>query len=290
MRALLLRLAYSNLWLALTASGLALGALALAGLPLDPVALSLPFASMFAVYTVDKVLGFDPVADAANDPDRSWFIARRGRALLGLAAAGLLLAGALAARRGWLPLALLVAPLGVGVAYGWKLLPASFRYRRLKDITGVKSLSVALTWGLCCALLPASYLGAPLADRALGVAFAWITALFLINTIYFDLGDIAGDRADGIRTVPVVLGYARTRALLVALALLKAAGLAAAALAGWVPPLAHALNLLTLLELGFLAAARGEDADIGFVCDVVVDGEGLLVGALAAAGLWLTAA
>lgn len=284
MRRLLFALAFSNAWIALTAGGLALAAVVIGGWPLRWDAVVLPILSMFAVYTFDKVLGYDPVSDPENDPERSAFIARRGRPLLAGAVVGLVAACVVAARVSWLAVALVLLPIGVGIAYGFKLLPAGFRYRRLKDITGVKSLAVALAWGACCGLLPATLLGAPW-DRAVWLLAAWTGMRLLINTVFFDLGDLEGDRAEGTVTIPVALGFGRTRALLVALAVFAWAAATGATLAGWLPARAHVVNLVALLELGYLAQARDEGADLGFACDVVADGVGLVAAALAGVAL-----
>lgn len=235
LRRLLFLLAFSNLWIAATAAGFAYASAVLAGWSPGWELALLPGLSMFAVYTFDKVLGYDPVSDPENDPERSAFIERWGRPLLVLAATGLVAGGALAMRSGgWLALGLFLLPIVVGALYGLKVLPRSFRYRRLKDVTGVKNLTVGLTWGACSALLPAALLGTW--GREAWLAAGWAALHMTINTTYFDMGDVKGDRAEGTPTLPVVIGFGRTRALLIALTAGGWVATSVAAAAGLFPP------------------------------------------------------
>ncbi|MEZ4380883.1 MAG: UbiA family prenyltransferase, partial [Nannocystaceae bacterium] len=236
MRRALLRLAYANVLISLHAAGFACAALVLCGEALSLPALALPTAAMFVVYTFDKVARFDP-QDDANDPQRSAFI-RTWRAPL-LVAGGLaaLVGGAAALRSGGLVALLFALPLLAGVLYALPLLPAGAPLRRIKDVTGLKSLYVAAVWVATAGLLPLAVVGAPLdASAGLALVAAWILARTLINTIYFDLGDLEGDRASGTRTIPVVFGFVATRRLLIALNGAAALLLTAGAAAGALPP------------------------------------------------------
>lgn len=282
LRWFLFQLAFSNLWLAGTAAGFSLGAAVLLGWAFGAQHLLLPALSLFAVYTFDKVFGFDPVADALNDPERSAFIARFGRGLVVLAAVGLALGSVFAFRaQGWLALGLFWAPIGVGLLYGFKLLPRAFPVRRLKDLTGGKNLSVGLTWGLCCVLLPASLLGRPW-DAATWGAAGLVAGHMFWNSLYFDLGDLEGDAREGVRTLPVVLGH---KGAWVALGLLSLALLAYAGglfLLGLPPGALAGYALASLaLQAWALVQARDLQADLGFACDVVVDACGTVGGVAA---------
>ncbi|MGE0710645.1 MAG: UbiA family prenyltransferase [Planctomycetota bacterium] len=281
MRGLLLRLAYANVTIAASATGLAAAAVLLAGHVPGAAALVLPFLSMFAVYTFDKVLGYDPVSDPVNDPERSAFVERWRRPLLALAGLGILGGTGWALSFGVAAAVLLWVPLLVGVLYGQRVLPEGFRYRRLKDVTGVKNLSVALTWAACCVTLPWVVEGLAL-DRVHWALWAWAAAHIFLNTAFFDLGDIQGDREEGVQTLPVVLGYAATRRLLLATALLAAALFAAGI---WALDLPRAGSVcaggMLVYELSYVLYARDEEQEIGFLCDVIVDSFGVVAAALA---------
>jgi 4-hydroxybenzoate polyprenyltransferase len=86
---------------------------------------------------------------------------------------------------------------------------------RLKEIVGVKSLVVALSWGITGAFLPATANSIPLYKEAL--VFFYIFIQILVNTIIFDTLDVNGDRASGIKTVPLALGLKKTKTMLLAI-------------------------------------------------------------------------
>ena len=294
MRRLLLALAHANVLIALHATGYAAAALVLAGREPSLLALALPTAAMYAVYTYDKVARFDP-QDEVNDPERSALIRRWRRPLLISGAAAMLGGGAAALACGPLAALLFLTPLIAGVLYALPLpIPGRRAPLRIKDVTGLKSLYVAATWALTAGALPLVVDGATLdPSPALALIAAWIFARIVINTVYFDLGDMVGDLAAGTRTIPIALGFQRTRALLLAINGASALLLSGGAALGLLPGGAHVIAAIALYGLAYLVLAD-EGRDLGFLCDVIVDGEGALVGVLsliaaatAAAGLAL---
>ena len=68
---------------------------------------------------------------------------------------------------------------------------------RLKDVPGLKAPYVAATCTICFAGLA-------------GAGYSLIFLLILINTIIFDIRDVIGDAAAGVRTIPVLIGVSRT--------------------------------------------------------------------------------
>jgi len=130
-----------------------------------------------------------------------------------------------------------------GFAYSFRLLPGR---ARLKDLFFVKNLSSGL-------LFLVTDLGYPLALRTRGAGVPWLevatlAAFFLpfelSYELIYDLRDVEGDRAEGIRTVPVIRGERSTRRLLAALLALSAVPLA----------LGYALGLLPFAGLVMIAA------------------------------------
>jgi 4-hydroxybenzoate polyprenyltransferase len=116
---------------------------------------------------------------------------------------------------------------------------------------------------------------------ALGV---FLLGRWWVNVTLFDVRDESGDRARGLRTVPVVLGRTRTVRLLEGVNVLLAGLALAVPLLGWAPPAFALLGLSCLYAGAYLRRVEGS-ADLHFLCDVVSDGE-LLV--LASAVLLLT--
>jgi len=234
-------------------------------------------ATMFMVYTFAKAIHFDPQADQCNDPERTQFLLRHRRWLIRLAVLlyGLALSLAYPLGLAWL----CWLPFLTALLYDVKWLPAGWKYRRLKDIPGIKSLVVALTWAAVTVVFPVG-----LAPATSSVAVAWMlvwhTLLWLVNTIFFDVGDMAGDALEGTRTLPLVLGFARTRRLLLGLALLAGGWLWAGVYWDWLAPLALRANLVSLYSLAYVWMLQSESQESGFLCDVVADGIGL-IGALA---------
>lgn len=133
-----------------------------------------------------------------------------------------------------LPIIAYLFPLLAGVLYSIPLFPAGFRYRRLKDVTGVKSLTVAVRWSIATVVTPLFCARAP---WCVGIAAAmlWEFAREVVNSVYFDMADLPGDRAEGVVTIPVAFGHATTRKWLHALNLLAGIALFGATVAGYLP-------------------------------------------------------
>lgn len=122
-----------------------------------------------------------------------------------------------------------------GFAYSFRILPGR---TRLKDLFFVKNLSSGL-------LFLVTDLGYPLALRLGGaprvpwLEVAALAAFFLpfelSYELIYDLRDVEGDRAEGIRTVPVARGERSTRRLIAALLALSAVPLGLGYAAGILP-------------------------------------------------------
>ena len=269
---LVLSLAYSNLWLALSAAGQVWVNARLLGLPPRKLPALLAVMSMYWVYTFAKTVRFDPEADAVNDPDRTAFLKRWRLPLIVWGISALVVGAYLSWQNSWMALFIFLLPALAGVLYDVKFLPRGFKYRRLKDITGVKGLVVALAWTILTVGLPICYhCCRPATGVVLLVGF-WNFANWFVNTTYFDMGDVSGDRAEGTVTIPIRFGYVTTRRVLHLLNLVAWLSLAWGVWAGWLPRLAHFPGLIVLVNFAILSRAHSEEADISFECDVISDG------------------
>lgn len=278
------QLAYSNVWLALTATGFAMATLFVAGsrelTRATGVAVLLPALSMYVVYTFDKVVKWDPVADAQNDPERSAFIGKHRSILMAGAAVATAVGAGLAylSPGGLRALALFVVPFPIAYAYGTNVLPATFRYRRLKDVTGGKSVTVAATWALVGVTLPLVAAGREIPLPFHTMLFSWLFVRFFVNTVFFDIGDIEGDTEAGTLTIPVVLGEERTYSLLEASVVVSAiVGLAAAELSPALLPTVALVLASGAYDLWFVREGQ-RATNLGYLCDVVADGMGIFTG------------
>jgi 4-hydroxybenzoate polyprenyltransferase len=102
-----------------------------------------------------------------------------------------------------------------GIVYSIKSIPAVVNkkivFLRLKDICFLKSITVALTWGLSFFLINwityPEYVSNTREIVILMVSFTYAT---FVNTVFCDIRDYYGDYMANIRTVPVLLGIPRT--------------------------------------------------------------------------------
>ncbi|MGC9515614.1 UbiA family prenyltransferase [Methanocrinis sp.] len=168
------------------------------------------FLIAFSVYSLDKIADLDK--DIINMPQRRSFLYGRKRLVLSssLAAYGLAALLTLASTPTALPIVL--TPIIANAFYGTKLLPG---VPRLKDIPVMKNLVVASTWALITTLLPAMSAGC-LEPFKIAIVGYFIFVKTFVDTALYDMRDVEGDRQNGVRTIPVILGTGRTTALLMA--------------------------------------------------------------------------
>jgi 4-hydroxybenzoate polyprenyltransferase len=165
------------------------------------------FLITLSVYTLN--MATDSEEDTINRSQSAPKTARYYLAISLASMAGSIIIGVL---NGVYSLLILVSPLIIGAVYSVKL---SKSLPRLKEIVGVKSLVVALSWGITGAFLPATANSIPLYKEVL--VFFYVFTQILVNTIIFDTLDINGDRASGIKTVPLALGLKKTKTMLLAI-------------------------------------------------------------------------
>lgn len=172
-----------------------------------PISLWLLLASFlitFAVYGLNMVT--DSKEDAIN---RSQTEARHTKFFLVFSIVSMISSLAIGILNGVYAFIVLLTPLIIGLVYS---VPISKSVPRLKEVVGVKSIVVALSWGSTGAFLPATMYSVPFYKEVL--VFLYVFTQILVNTIIFDSLDVVGDSASGIKTVPVKLGLKRTKTLL----------------------------------------------------------------------------
>lgn len=220
-------LVFGNLFVALCAASLVLATWADLevlgqGRVLDPM-VGLVFFATLMIYNLDRVAPTSP--EDEGSARRAWIEQRRG-ALLGLGGVGALGALGCGVALGW-ELFWALVPLGaITIAYIVPILPGPGRWRRLKDLPGVKIFVIALVWALATAALPAWRRGFdPWAPRVLWLSAERALFIFTI-TLPFDVRDLGRDQAAGVITLPHLLGLVGTRRL----ALAGCAGVGASAM------------------------------------------------------------
>ncbi len=268
-------LLYSNAFVALAAASLTAATAPLlrdGASPRLDASVGLACFGTLAVYAADRLLD-----KPTGRSDRPRWIARHRRALALLGGVALLLAlgFALSLSRRTYP-AMAVAGL-VTAGYILPILPGR---RRLKDLFAAKAFLVALAWALITAAVPALDLGASHED-ALRLSIERFLFV-LAAAIPFDVRDMKRDKADRIRTLPLILGLPLTK-LTILLALLGFAGLVLQ------HPYPLEARLALLIPAGLLAGltARLNPRQTETYYLLYVDGTMLLQGAAVCAIAWL---
>ncbi len=184
------------------------------GLPFDPVAAAILMLIVFAVYNLNRKTDEDE--DAINHTERYAFTKEYEGTLFRSAIGAYVIALCLSALQGLDSLFITTIPLIAGIVYSVPLFPARFGFRRLKEVPLMKSLVVAFSWAIPPALLPVCHACLP-GGAATGIAGIFFFFLVFINTVVFDIRDVEGDLASGVKTLPTILGSRRTLILLTAM-------------------------------------------------------------------------
>lgn len=168
------------------------------------------FLVTFSLYNLNKIT--DKEEDTFNNPDRLTFITNRTHILLTFSVISYIIALFIGVTSGEIvAIIVLLLPLWVAILYSVRIAPG---FRRLKDIYIAKSLSVTIGLVFSTSLLAYIYF------QNIYIIFIWVFFLFVklfINTVLFDVRDIAGDRKLNINTIPAVLGFKKTKYLLILL-------------------------------------------------------------------------
>jgi 4-hydroxybenzoate polyprenyltransferase len=166
------------------------------------------FLVSFSVYSLNKLS--DIKEDAVNMPERLKFLEGRTGLVLFYSLAAYVLSVVFILLDRPSALHILSIPFIANVAYSCRLLP---RIPRLKDIPVMKNLMVAATWASVTTLL-VGIQNVPKLDAVFVFYFLFVKSF--INTILYDIRDVKGDRDNGVRTIPVVLGHQLTTVTLLA--------------------------------------------------------------------------
>jgi 4-hydroxybenzoate polyprenyltransferase len=191
-------LVHSNLFIAVSATSVAVTTVLVADLSIEAVPLFIVFAATLFVYSFNRIT--DLAEDEENLPRRARFTRRYGRVLFvaGLVLYAVALVAAFALELPGAPF--VVLPVVVGGVYS---------VGRAKRVLVVKNLVVGLAWG-AIPLGVGGYDGA-LRDAEVRVIAAFFAVTLTVAAALFDIKDIEGDRREGIRTVPNVYGPRATR-------------------------------------------------------------------------------
>lgn len=235
----------TNAYLALGAGCLCYAAIHLQNLATSLPALNAAFFYVMSMHILNHLTG--RAEDRYNDPEREQFYNRHKWFLTAMAMAAGALGLVAAFRMGPMPFWALLAMSLMGLSYNLRLIPATmahrFKFRRIRDVPGSKTILIALAWGVVTAGLPALA-----ADDGRGLsglsAMAWAACIAFARTAYFDLLDIQGDRIVGKETIATLLGPERAMRLIKVVTAAGAIYLPVAALLGVLTPLAYVMIVI----------------------------------------------
>lgn len=222
----------------------------LLSIPINAAA-AVAFLVTLAVYNHNKLT--DLAEDGVNSPDQADFFGSRKMLFTLLSAGAYVVALGLSAFGGPVTIALTLFPGILGVFYSSRWLPMTTA-DRLKDLLVVGTVAVALAWAVPLALLPLAFEGS-----TFGIAAVVVLVFFFLRTVIavelFNVRDIAGDRREGVGTLPVALGVRPTQYVLGALNACSLALLVCAVYLGVLstvalavtPVIAYSLSIVVLL-------------------------------------------
>ena len=173
--------------------------------------LTATFLLIFSVYGLNKLT--DIKEDRINNPERVGYVEKVARILKYTVPLALFLSLVLSVFSSPWAVLVVLFPIVSGVLYSIRLSP---NYPRLKDITGIKNTIIALTWANGTTFLPYLVAGGVQPQKVILIYYFFFMKS-MINTILFDVRDIKGDKISGINTIPVRLGFEKSRKLLLLL-------------------------------------------------------------------------
>ena len=215
---------------------------------------------VLSMHTLNNLTGLK--ADRYNDPEREAFYRGHKRFLICLAmasgASGLLIAYS----QSMTTFIVLLMMSILGLSYNIKLIPGTLligKYSRIRDISGSKTILIAVAWGLVTSVLPAISTGNPISMKT-ALVFFWATGLAFARTAFFDILDMQGDRIVGKETIPILIGEKKSIRILKTVLGLWIVLIISSSLTGIIPPLglglsvcpAAMLALINMHENGFM--------------------------------------
>jgi 4-hydroxy-3-methylbut-2-enyl diphosphate reductase len=248
----------TNLYVALGAGCLTYACTTLLGIEKALPHILIAFLYVLSMHTFNNLIG--KKSDHYNDPDRALFYDKH---MITLAAIGLLSGAAglaIAITMGTAPFLFLLVVSIMGLFYNIPLVPRSFsafRYRRISDMPGSKSILIVVAWGIVTSVFPALSVTGQMTFNTF-LVFLWAVGVVFVRTTYFDILDMQGDRVVGTKTIPILAGERRTKLLLKYILIFLFSLLLVSSAFGVMPPLGFALcTIPVIMSLIILAHERG---------------------------------
>ncbi len=204
----------TNIYVSIGAGCLCYACIKILGITNNLYHVIIPMLYVLSMHIFNNLIGTK--ADRYNDPDRSSFYNKNKilLAFLAFTAGGIGLMTAYSV--GWVPFLILFGMSIMGLSYNLRLIPKRFsydKYSRLRDISGSKTVLIAMAWGIVTSVLPRLSVSGNIHLNT-AIIFSWSLSLVFVRTAFFDILDMQGDRIVGKETIPILLGEKRTLRLL----------------------------------------------------------------------------
>ncbi len=257
-----------------TASIAASSAILLGGSPgLDLLLMAYLFT--LGAYTMNRSAEMD--RDVLSNPSRTHYLWGRRRYLPAIAVSCFALGYLLAALRNLTFFTALLIPLLLSITYsaGSKKLIPLLGVKTLKEKPIVKNITISLGWSLIPVLVGLYYQEI---SFELYLFAVFIFLRLMVNTIFFDIRDLEGDSAAGVKTMPTIYGRKRSLAVITLIDILSAAYIVSALILKLLPAYSIMVIAFPIYSISYRWLAQRPNANINLLCDVVADGEYLLWG------------
>jgi 4-hydroxybenzoate polyprenyltransferase len=270
-------LVYSSVYLAFAAGAMVFISSILHQVTFSLIVSALGMLITYSIYNLNRKT--DESEDAVNHAHRYAFTKKYEKILYLSGIGAYLLALVLSGFYGILVILVSSIPLLTGLIYSTPILPQGFRYRRLKEIPVLKSLLVAIAWALPPALLPV-YISGASPDLVTLAVILFFFSLVFINTVLFDIRDLEGDRAAGVRTIPVLLGIPRTKTLLTLVNVIFGTAVLSILLFSHISPVYICLIVTGMIYAQAYILLYQNVSTGNLRCDVIADGQFIVLGLL----------
>lgn len=226
----------------------------------------------FFVYSFNRFT--DIKEDIINNPKRTYIIKKHGYLFLFGALVSITLAIIFSYLHSFLTLILVSLPALFVLIYSVKWLPKFISYKRLKEIPIIKNILVSLGWSI----IP-FYVSIYSNTFHLGMFYIsiFIFLRIFIGVIMFDIRDIKGDKIYNIQTIPVRYGIEKSKYIILMLNILTLLIFVFGIFMKMLPFYVFFIGLFAFF-MGILYIYLIDRYDINFLCNVIVDGEYVLLG------------
>ncbi len=228
------------------------------------------FLIAFSVYSLDKLSNLKE--DSISLPKRARFISRHKKLFIYATVASYIFAIVLAGLKNIMALLVILSPLCIGLLYSVKIANV-----RLKDTPILKNISISVSWAILGTFLPLAVLFEQHLIKTTLIFYFCLIKCF-INTVLFDVRDIDGDSANGVRTIPVILGLKTTKILLLFINSTLIIWLIICYFGGFFHQHLFILILSVFYSFWYILYFARKNTEIGKSIDLFVDGEWIYIG------------